>query len=433
MNIPVYDCPVIPLSVHRQALPLLSSVQAGQQPADITHAFNASQRRFGETFDCSTHAAVIKMLMMTFGRTPADMFDKVKPDATGYAVTMKDEFNVRVTHDEVRRASQASRFQGKDPSAIRDANFVFAAFVKRKQIEGGYPNFESALAKTLEGETPLRCLKGMGVYGMTQYVPALQIMGKDAVAVATGANNFSGALVRDGVKYVYDDKRRVGQEYVYRLFNDNAHADTLVPPRNDAVVSEVPVGVKPQNIWSGFYQSVEGNCVTVSAIKAAMMRFGQNPAGIYRKISSTPDGYEVTFRDGVTVRLSHDELSKAKRASHFRGDDQALLNDANFLYAVSAKRAQLENNDFRASQSFEVAMDTLNDGEYPGQALYRLGLSAYVREADVRELSNGAIGTLADHGHSVAVINGAIDYYGQKYDLASSQWMNTGYRALKLV
>ena len=93
----------------------------------------------------------------------------------------------------------------------------------------------------------------------------------------------------------------------------------------------------------------------------------------------------------------------------------------------------MENNDFRASQSFEVAMDTLNDGEFPGQALRRLGLFAYVRESSANELAEGAIGTLAGSGHSVAVIDGALDYLGKKQQLLSSHWMNTALWALKLV
>jgi hypothetical protein len=69
-----------------------------------------------------------------------------------------------------------------------------------------------------------------------------------------------------------------------------------------------------------------------------------------------------------------------------------------------------------------------------GVALRRLGLLGYLRESTVRELANGAIGTLADNGHSVVVIDGALDYYGSRYDLRSSaHWMNRGFRALKLV
>lgn len=399
-----------------------------EKSAALIPAFSASERRFDESFETSTHAAVIKMMMMTFGRTPVDMFDQVKPVVGGYAITMKDEFKLGLTCRELKQAAAASRFTGADNAAVRDANFVFAAFVKRKQLTGGYPDFASALAETLKGEFTLHCLKGMGVSGLAQYVPLQNMVGKDVVGVLD-THYRASALVVDGVKRDHGDPYPVDRGYGYRLlkFTD------AVQPRDSVAVSTVAVGLKPKNIWSGFYQGAEGNCVTVSAIKAAMMRFGQNPAGIYTHIGATPGGYEVTMRDGFKLSLSHDELDRATRGSNLRGSDTAMLKDANFLYAVSAKRAQLENNDFRGNQSFEVAMETLNDGEYPGQSLRRLGLSAYVRDSNVAELASGAIGTLADNSHSMAVIGGVLDYYGQRYSLASSEWMNSSYRALKLV
>ncbi len=168
-------------------------------------------------------------------------------------------------------------------------------------------------------------------------------------------------------------------------------------------LSEKRNGAKPDNIWSGFRQGPDGNCVTVSAM-----------------------------RDSFRVHLTHEELRQATAASNFHGNNPQLLSYANFLFAVSAKRAQWENNDFRARQSYEVALQTLNDGEFPGEALRRLGLFGYIRESSVDELLKGAVGTLADSHHSVAVIDGALDFYGQKRELASSRWMNTGLRALKL-
>lgn len=399
--------------------------------ANIVNAFDASERRFGEHFDISTHAAVIKMMMMTFGRTPARMFDHIRAGAEGYAITMKDEFQVQVSNAELQQAALASRFEGPDSTAVQDANFVFAAFVKRKQLVGGYPSFAAALAKTLQGETTLRCLQGMGVYGFSQLVPPSQMVGPAIVAVVE-TNSMGSALVVDGTGHHYGVKHPIGQRYGYRLFDDRKQAHTPVL-KSDAGVSAVPVGMKPDDIWGGFYQgSEQNNCVTVSAIKAAMMRFGQNPAGIYKQVMATLNGYAVTMRDGFSLSLTHAELTRAKAASSFRGADPALVEDANFLFAVSARRAQMENNDFRASRSFDAAIETLNDGDYPGHALRRLGLFAYIRESDASALAKGAIGTLADHGHSVAVINGVVDYYGRKHHLASSRWMNSGFRAFKL-
>lgn len=432
MNTSMYNPSVYAPPLNPETMPVVDQAGAGEKNADILRAFNASERRFGENFDCSTHAAVIKMMMMTFGKTPQDLFDQVRPVAGGYAVTMKDEFKVQFSHDELRQASLASRFNGEDPEAVSNANFVFAAFVKRKQVAGGYPSFEAALAKTLEGETSLRCLQGMGVYGLSQYVSAQEMVG-EAVAGVLETHNRGSGFVLNGVMHSYGDQRRVDQGYGYRLFNHNAVPEATWQRRDNAAESSQRTGAKPKDIWSGFYQGTQGNCVTVSAIKAAMMRFGQSPADIYKEVGATPTGYDVIMRDGVRVSVSHDELSKARRGSLFHGSDQALLDDANFLYAVSAKRAQLENNDFRGNQGFDVAMDTLNDGEWPGEALRRLGVFGYVRESDARELAAGAIGTLADSWHSVVVVNGELDLYGVKHDLGSSRWMSSGLRALKLV
>jgi hypothetical protein len=49
-------------------------------------------------------------------------------------------------------------------------------------------------------------------------------------------------------------------------------------------ISNKPKGSKPNNIFSGFRQGKNGNCVTVSAIKAAMAKFGQNPKDIYKSV-----------------------------------------------------------------------------------------------------------------------------------------------------
>lgn len=421
-------------NVDKTLPPPVFSTKRDEKPSDILGALTATRRHFGENFDNSTHAAVIQMMMMTFGQSPLDLFDEVKASGDGYDVTMKDEFKVHVSQEELKSVAQASRFAGNDSSVIKDANFVLAAFAKRKQLAGKHGSFEKALTKTLEGETLLNCLRGMGVSALAQYMPASEMAASGATGVV-GTHNFGGALVMNNAQYSYAEKRSVDNRYGYMLFDNKKIPDE--PPvaidRNDLNLFSVPVGTKPTDIWSGFYQSVEGNCVTVSAIKAAMMRFGQNPQGIYKKISATTDGYEIIMRDSFKLRVTHEELRKAREASSLKGNNQALLDDANFLYCVSAKRAELEDNDFRGRQGFDVAMQTLNDGEYPGEALHRLGLSAYVCESSVQELAEGAIGTLADARHSVAVIDGMVDMYGQKRSLVQSDWKGYFIRALKLV
>lgn len=417
---------MIETAQQRGASPVFPVKPAGERPADIASAFHASERRFGESFDCSSHAAVIKLMMMTFGQRPAAMFNELLPSGDGYDVTMKDEFKLHLSRQELQQASQASRFTGADSGVVKDANFMFAAFVKRKQLTGGYATFEAALAKTLEGETTQRCLQGMGVFGLSQFVPVSDMAGKGAVGVLE-THNRGSALVREGVRHDGGTPRTADRGYGYVLFDDQ------LPPPSNRGAAPVVASVRPADIWSGFYQGVEGNCVTVSAIKAAMIRFGQDPRAIYKQVQITPTGFDVVMRDAFRLQLTHEEVRQAAAESNFHGNNRQLLNAAHFLYAVSAKRAQIENNDFRARQSYRTALQTLNDGEYPGEALRRLGLFGYVRESTVAELANGAIGTLADNWHSVAVIDGALDFYGKKQDLASSRWMSSGFRALKLV
>jgi hypothetical protein len=193
-------------------------------------------------------------------------------------------------------------------------------------------------------------------------------------------------------------------------------------------------GARPADIFTNFYQRSEGNCVTVSAIKAAMMKFGHNPHGIYKKVEKTDTGYDIVMRDSFKLSLTDAELEQGAKGADFGGvNANDVLVNARFLYAVSAKRAQLENNDGRRAEGFAGGMTSLNDGEYPGQALRRLGLRDHVAPATVQALMDGAIGTLASTWHSVAVINGHIDLYGSKQRLSGSGWDDPRHAALKLI
>ncbi|WP_375154655.1 MULTISPECIES: hypothetical protein [Pseudomonas fluorescens group] len=172
------------------------------------------------------------------------------------------------------------------------------------------------------------------------------------------------------------------------------------------------------NIWSGFAQGPDGNCVTVSAIKSAMMKFGQKPTDVFREVRQEGDGYDVKMRDGFQLHLSKDELKAAARYAQFRGDDPAMMTDANFMYAASAKRAQMEGNgedDNRdtAKRSFAHAMQSLNNGEMGWEALDRLGLKGLYRQSSSSELASGKLGVVDYGGHSMAVIGGHIELWGQ--------------------
>ncbi len=209
------------------------------------------------------------------------------------------------------------------------------------------------------------------------------------------------------------------------------------PPLNPARFirgTAADTGVKPGDVFRDFYQQTEGNCVTISAIKVAMMKFGHNPHGIYKTIQATDTGYHIVMRDGFKLDITHEELEQAQKGAGFRANrPNDVLVNAQFLYAVSAKRAYLENNDGIANQSFDAAMRSLNDGEYPGQALRRLGLKSYVVPATVQDFKQGAIGTISDSFHSMAVINGLLDVYGHKSELSTLGVNNHSFIGLKLL
>ncbi|WDU63920.1 hypothetical protein LRS56_05180 [Pseudomonas poae] len=188
-------------------------------------------------------------------------------------------------------------------------------------------------------------------------------------------------------------------------------------------------GAQSDDIWGGFRQGPGGNCVTVSAIKVAMVKFGQSPTDIFEDVQKEGDGYRVVMRDGYVLQLSKAELDTAAQRSKFVGRDKEALKDAHFLFAVSAKRAQLENNDGYAGMGFRAAIHSLNDGEDeqgPGEGLLRLGLRQHIKRVPVSELASGVLGMVNRRGHSAAVINGVEELYGKK------GWPPTGGYAVAL-
>lgn len=395
--------------------------------AEVLQGFDARSRSFGETRDLSSHVAVIKMMMLRFGRSPSDMFEKVEATEEGYSVTMKDGFEVKFSKQELACTTEASQFNGAAAQMSADANFMLAAFTKRKQLEGN-TQFDTALSSTLRGEHLYRVLKGMGLVGFLRFVPPEKLREPNSIGIISPFDA-AGALVVGGNQHRNGAQAPVGRDYGYQLA-----ADVPVDPNGrPAQFPAAPIGVPPANIFAGFYQGVEGNCVTVSALKAAMLKYGQNPLGIYKRVTETPEGFTITMRDGCTVRLTHTELEMARAAASFRGTDKGLIDDAVFLYAASAKRAQLENHEFRAGADYDTALQTLSDGEIPGDALRRLGLYASIRSSTVEELASGVPGTLANFGHSVVVVGGVRDDYGAKRNLKGSHWMRKDGHALKLV
>ena len=191
----------------------------------------------------------------------------------------------------------------------------------------------------------------------------------------------------------------------------NAPASTPANPRYE------PHAAKPYSqtaLVDGFRQKRGTmNCVSVAGIKAAMQRFG-GPNEIYSSVEKTRDGYDISMRDNPNriFHVTNEEIDEATRKSGFTGNNEKMLKEANFMYAVSAKRAQFENNDGRASESFSAALATLDSWEHTHEGLYRLGLEHYVEHTSAMDLANGAPGVMASNDHVYTVLNGRKDNYG---------------------
>ena len=166
--------------------------------------------------------------------------------------------------------------------------------------------------------------------------------------------------------------------------------------------------------FSAFKQGGTGNCVSVAAIKAAMAKFG--PDHVFKSVTRSGAGYDVTMRDGVKVRVSDAELATATRLSRLSGKDPALLRKANLMYAVMANRAQLEGNDGRKRMSFERACQSLNDGESYLEGARWLGLKNHVRKINPRNIDDYTAVVTASSKHAMFASSGYIDHYGRKQD-----------------
>lgn len=164
-----------------------TSVQSGKKPQDPWGGLYTPERRFNQSYNNSTHVSTIKAAMMKFGQSPADVFKHITPVASGYVIVMRDGFELTVSHEELKQATEASNFVGNDPQMIKDANFIFGAFVKRKQLESSdhimRRSFDAALATSVRGEHLKKLLLGLGLVGHMRVVDAAAMEGKGVVGV----------------------------------------------------------------------------------------------------------------------------------------------------------------------------------------------------------------------------------------------------------
>ncbi|WP_048725349.1 hypothetical protein [Pseudomonas fildesensis] len=190
----------------------LSKKHSKEKPDDPLGGlfFSPSTRHYSTTNPHSSHIAGIKLAMQHFGQSPADIFKEVTPLNAGFNITMRDGFKLFISHKELQLSKEGCQMLG-DGEVLKDATFLYAALVKRKQLESRNPaenaNFSLAMRNTNEGEHASTILKLLGLKEHIKAVRSDELaahggMGisvassRESVFVVGGAEDFHGTPSR---------------------------------------------------------------------------------------------------------------------------------------------------------------------------------------------------------------------------------------------
>ncbi len=197
---------------------------------------------------------------------------------------------------------------------------------------------------------------------------------------------------------------------------DSYYDDDVVDDANSALY--VKSGDGQIDDWK---QTSEGNCVSVAVIKAAIDKYGSN---MFADIEHIENGWVINLWDGEQVFITEQEYRIAYASSEFHDlegsfldllfDDIGADNDGDFhlailAYAVIAKRS-LEEGEW---DTYDQALDALEDGERPTHVIDLIGLKDYVvtvapatgvGQAFIKAEGNGIITEHSqDNGHAIYV------------------------------
>lgn len=174
-------------------------------PADIWKGFALDKNYRWRPNNNTAHVATIKAAMGRFGQQPNAVFSAVSPRDDGYEVVMRDGFNLHLNHDELGRAAQASRFMGRNDNLLKDANFILAAAIKRKQLESPEPavrrSYDAALVRSfsLDGEPVPDMLQYLGLAGHVRTARPGELCATDAVGIH---DTYPASAVINGIRDV---------------------------------------------------------------------------------------------------------------------------------------------------------------------------------------------------------------------------------------
>ena len=334
-------------------------------------------------------AGTIKAAVDCYGKS--GLFKKiVKVEDFGYHVTLQDNSKVEVSFDQLKAATESSKFEevgeGND---VDFANFAFSVMAKRAQAVTGASGYSAALDDLNSGEWPKKCARYLGI--PSQQIETLDsgalgqhgsvvAWGRSAVMVdhRAGADGEVGGHVYDGGgvaksfdKQAFPDAMRfVSHQEIAdkRARLSESLKDAL--ERHSGVAPELITPTEDDSEITAWRQTNTGNCASVATIKAAVDCYGK--ANVFDKITKNDDGnYDVILQNGRTVHVKSSEIDTVSRSSRFKekgsGDD---IRFSNFAFTVMAK----ENMRISGFRSLSSAVRDLNDGEYPPSCAKCLGI-----------------------------------------------------------
>lgn len=189
-------------------------------------------------------------------------------------------------------------------------------------------------------------------------------------------------------------------------------------------------------LFNAFYQGKDeesigaGNCASIAIIKAAMFTFGYDVINYEEEQNS----YLVTLKNGENISFNESELLYAKKESSFilgkykneteKEQFLEILDYAHLCFASICKMAQ-KNGDFSSRyskfikpESFELAVEIINDGTFTPHVYEFLGLEDYTSatyRTKLRKRVKQSFGmVLWTNAHAMYSSEGYFDLYGKK-------------------
>ncbi|UII72867.1 hypothetical protein LVW35_06720 [Pseudomonas sp. HN11] len=213
-------------------------------------------------------------------------------------------------------------------------------------------------------------------------------------------NRYSGIRRQDGRTY--------GEPVNHRVMASGMHLFVYKPEQHSQ-------GKKPEDIFGGFSQWDNDNCVSVAAIKMAMMQFGEQPTDVFKEVREIAHGFQVTLRNNQTIYLTQDELEMAAFAAKFKGEDPRAITSANFIFAVMAEVERQK----RPGVSYGEALTVMNRPDAIPLAFERLGLLDQIEMVAPEDLAGGRLGAFhGDNGkdgtHTSVSVGGKEERWGNR-------------------